>query len=122
MRTEATDLTPQQWITRISRQHNAQVPALELLDSYYEGEQSLSYMHPELLRRLDNRVRQVVVNWPELVVDSLTERLDVTGFRLGGEQAADRELREIWQANRLGLYSEQASIDALVLGRSFAIV
>jgi hypothetical protein len=115
-------LTYDQWITRLSRQHNAQLPHLELLDAYYEGEQPLSYMHPELLRRLDNRVRQVVINWPELVVDSLDERLDITGFRLGGEQAADRELWQIWQANRLGLNSEQAHIDALVLGRSFAIV
>jgi Phage portal protein, SPP1 Gp6-like len=92
------------------------------LDAYYEGEQSLSDMHPELLRRLDTRVRQVVINWPQLVVDSLDERLDVTGFRLSGEQEADRELWEIWQANRLGLYSEQAHIDALALGRAFAIV
>ncbi|WP_167441624.1 phage portal protein [Amycolatopsis vastitatis] len=115
-------MTPEAWITRVSRQHNAQIPQLELLDSYYEGEQSLSYMHPELLRRLDNRVRQVVVNWPELVVDSLDERLDVTGFRLGGEQEADRELWRIWQANRLGLHSGQAHVDALALGRSFAIV
>ena len=44
----------------------------------------------------------------------------MTGFRLGGEQAADRELWKIWQANRLGLHSEQAHIDALALGRSFA--
>src|SRR6266496_5873322 len=101
------DLTPEQWITRITRQHDAQIPELETLDSYYEGAQNLSYMHPELLRRLDTRVRQVVINWPELVVDSLDERLDVTGFRLGGEQAADRELWNIWRANRLGLHSEQ---------------
>lgn len=39
-------------------------PGLEILDACYEGEQSLSYMHPELLRRLDTRVRQVVINWP----------------------------------------------------------
>ncbi|MEV6448461.1 phage portal protein [Amycolatopsis sp. NPDC051716] len=122
MAVDLADLTPEQWITRITRQHDAQIPELETLDSYYEGAQNLSYMHPELLRRLDTRVRQVVINWPELVVDSLDERLDVTGFRLGGEQAADRELWNIWRANRLGLHSEQAHIDALALGRSFAIV
>lgn len=115
-------LTHAEWITRISRQHDAQIPELERLDAYYEGEQSLSYMHPELLKRLDQRVRQVVINWPELVVDSLDERLDVTGFRLGGEQAADRELWDVWKANRLDVHSEQAHIDALALGRSFAIV
>jgi hypothetical protein len=68
---ETASLTPAQWVIRLSRQHNEQIPHLEVLDSYYEGEQSLSYMHSELLRRLDNRVRQVVVNWPELVVYSL---------------------------------------------------
>src|SRR3954462_10831236 len=104
MITPKDELTPDQWLTRLSRHHNAQIPELEVLDSYYEGEQSLSYMHPELLRRLDNRVRQVVINWPQPVVDALDERLDVTGFRLGGEQAADRELWAIWQANRLDLH------------------
>ncbi|SDC25603.1 phage portal protein [Actinokineospora iranica] len=110
------------WLQRLSSQHDAQIPELELLDAYYEGEQPLSYMHPELLRRLDGRVRQVVVNWPELIADSLDERLDVTGFRLGGRDAADRDLWRIWKANRLDLASQQAHIDALVMGRAFAIV
>ncbi|MEU0885672.1 phage portal protein [Lentzea sp. NPDC005914] len=79
-------------------------------------------MHPELLRRLDSRLRSVVINWPQLIVDSLDERLDVTGFRLGGEAAADRELWHIWQSNRLDLHSEQAHVDALALDRSYAIV
>ncbi|MCP2248178.1 phage portal protein [Lentzea aerocolonigenes] len=115
-------LSPEQWVTRLARLHNRQLPELELLDAYYEGEQPLSYMHPELLRRLDSRLRSVVINWPQLIVDSLDERLDVTGFRLGGEAAADRELWHIWQANRLDLHSEQAHVDALALGRSYAIV
>lgn len=45
---------------------------LKLLD-YYEGTQNHSYMHPEL-------VRQVVINWPRLVVDALEERIDPQGF------------------------------------------
>jgi Phage portal protein, SPP1 Gp6-like len=107
---------------RLIRQHDAQIPELDVLDAYYEGEQPLSYMHPELTRRLDGRVRQVVVNWPELVVDSLDERLDLTGFRLGGEEEADRDLWQIWQANRLDLYAQQGHVDALVMGRAFVIV
>lgn len=116
------DLTDEQWLQRLSRFHNAEMQHLEVLDAYYEGDQPLSYMHPELLRRLDNRVRQVVINWPELVVDSLDERLDVTGFRLGGQDERDEELWRIWQANRMDLHSQQAHVDALVMGRAFAIV
>lgn len=112
--------SPEQWVNRLVRLHNAQLP--ESLAAYYEGEQPLSYMHPDLLRRMDSRLQSVVINWPQLVVDSLDERLDVTGFRLGGEQAADQELWRIWQANRLDLHSEQLHIDALAPGRAYAIV
>src|SRR5437667_12729753 len=89
--TNRSDLSDEQWLTRLATHHNTEIPHLEILDAYYEGEQPLSYMHPELLRRLDDRVRQVVVNWPELVVDSLDERLDVMGFKLGVQEEADRD-------------------------------
>ncbi|MFD1044627.1 phage portal protein, partial [Kibdelosporangium lantanae] len=120
--TKWPELSDEQWLTRLATHHDTEIPHLEVLDAYYEGEQPLSYMHPELLRRLDDRVRQVVVNWPELVIDSLDERLDVTGFKLGGEEETDRDLWQIWQANRLDLFAQQAHVDALVMGRAFAIV
>lgn len=62
------ELSAAQWVPRLARLHNAQISELELPDSYYEDEQSLSYMHPELIRRLNGRVRQVMINWPQLVV------------------------------------------------------
>jgi Phage portal protein, SPP1 Gp6-like len=116
------DLDDLGWLQRLIRAHDLHTPELDLLDAYYEGQQPLSYMHPELLQRLDQRVRQVVINWPELVVDSLDERLDLTGFRMGGQDEADRDLWRIWQANRLDLYAQQAHVDALAMGRAFAIV
>jgi hypothetical protein len=72
-------LQDRQWITRLSNAHNRELAELAKLRDYYEGQQPLSYMHPELLDTLDDRVRQVVVNWPQLVVDALEERIDLTG-------------------------------------------
>lgn len=99
---------------------NRQAPELARFDNYYEGRQPLSYMQPELLRELEGRVRQVVVNWPRLVVDSLEERLDVEGFRLNDE--VDNEVWGWWQANSLDVGSQQGHTDALALARSFVIV
>ncbi|GAA2216991.1 hypothetical protein GCM10010400_72920 [Streptomyces aculeolatus] len=116
---ERTDL---QWLTHLIDCHDTEKRELKLLDSYYEGEQPLSYMAPELLAEMDDRVRQVVVNWPQLVADSIEERLDVEGFRFPGEPAADEDLWRIWQANNLDEQSQQGHLDALVMRRSYVVI
>lgn len=90
--------------------------------AYYEGNQPLSYLAPELAREMDERIRPVIVNWPELVVDSLEERLDIEGFRLPGVDKPDQQLYQWWQANDLDNESGQAHIEALVAGLAFVIV
>ena len=81
---------------------------LKRLNHYYEGKQPLSYMHPELLRELQGRVRQLVINWPRLVVDSLEERLDVEGFRLNDR--VDDRMWGWWQDNGLDLASQHQAL------------
>ncbi len=114
--------SPQWWLTRLSERHKAEIPALERFNAHYEGTQPLSYLAPELVAQLSDRLRQVVVNWPMLVVDSVEERLDIEGFRFVGTPEADSDLWDIWQANDLDEWSQQAHLDALVMKRSYAIV
>lgn len=116
---ERTEL---EWLKHLTQCHDREKPELKLLDSYYEGEQPLSYLAPELQAEMDERIRQVVVNWPQLVVDSLEERLDVEGFRFPEEAEADEELWRIWQANRLDARSHQGHLDALAIRRAYVIV
>src|SRR5690242_786748 len=117
-----SDLTPDQWLKRLINAHDNELSKLKEWDRYYEGTQPLSYMHPDLVRELEDRIRQVVINWPRLVVDSIEHRLTVEGFRYGADQEADDDLWGIWQANDLDDGSSQLHIDALTLGRAFAIV
>ena len=116
------DRTELLWLTHLIRCHDAELPELRRLNSYYEGKQPLSYMAPELQQELQETVRQVVINWPRLVVDSVEERLDVEGFRFPGEPAADDELWRIWQANDMDIQSQQGHLDALVMGRSYVVI
>lgn len=112
----------QEWLKYLISQHEQQKRALMDLDAYYEGQQLLSYMAPELVAEMADRIRQVVVNWPRLVVDSLEERLDVEGFRFPGKAKADPGLWEMWQANDLDEESQLGHLDALVMKRAFVIV
>ncbi|MEU9149203.1 phage portal protein [Streptomyces sp. NPDC048417] len=110
------------WLKHLIKCHEGQLKELEELNAYYEGTQPLSYMHPELQRELDENVRQVVINWPRLVVDSIEERLDVEGFRYPGKAEADKELWRIWQANDLDEQSQMGHLDALAMRRAYVVV
>jgi hypothetical protein len=68
------------------------------------------------------RLRPLIVNWPRLVIDSLEERLDVEGFRLGAGQPANDRLWAIWQGNDLDEWSQQCHIEALLHGRAYVLV
>ncbi|MFD9603310.1 phage portal protein [Streptomyces sp. NPDC059970] len=112
----------EQWLTHLIRCHDKELPELKKLNSYYEGTQPLSYMAPELQQELQETVRQVVINWPRLVVDSVEERLDVEGFRFPNEPDSDDELWRIWQANDMDEQSQQGHLDALVMGRAYVVI
>jgi hypothetical protein len=115
----STDL---EWVDYLSRRHDAEIPELEILDRYYEGTQSLTYMHPEIFREVQDRIAPVIIGWPQLVVDSVEERLDVEGFRLPASDEADDDLWRVWQANQLDETSQLGHVDALVMRRSYACV
>ena len=95
-------------------------PDLERFDNYYSGRQPLAFLAPEVREAVGDRLQSLVVNWPRLVVGAVEERLDVQGFRIG--ETTDTRLWEVWQANGLDEYSQLAHTDALVYGRSYAIV
>lgn len=107
---------------RLSDELDKQARETQKWMRYYEGRQPLSYLNAEIQRELDDRIRSVVINWPELVVDSLEERLDVEGFRLPGADRGDSTLWGWWQANDLDVESPMAHVEALACARAFIIV
>lgn len=96
----------------------AQVKA-GLRDAYYAGSQPLSFMAPEAREALKDRLRSMVVNVPRLVVDSLSERLQVSGFTLGGQP-----MPRVWEAWEGSGFEESHGLvhtEALILGSSFVL-
>lgn len=91
-----------------------------LYNEHYEGFQRLAQLGlaiPEELKRFT-----VIVNWPRVVVDAVEQRLDVTGFRMPGTDAADSSLWETWQYNNMDERAGFAHTDALAIGRSYVCV
>jgi len=112
----------QQWLHQLSLRHDAELGELRELNDEYELRAQQLYMHPEILREIGDRLKQVVLAWPQLAVDSLEERLDVEGFRLPDSAAGDEDLWRIWQENNCDEQSQMGHIDALVMKRAYIAV
>jgi hypothetical protein len=109
-------------LIRLDTKLAQQIPKLDKLDKYFEGEQPLKYMAPAMQAELGDRVSQLVLNWLRFGAEAYENRLDVEGFRYRGSASSDDDLWAIWQANGLDEQSQQAHLDSLVLGRSYVIV
>ena len=70
---------------------------------------------PEMRKLLAN------VGYPRLYVDSIAERQELEGFRMGGSEG-DAELWDWWQANNLDVEATLGHTDALIYGRSYITV
>jgi hypothetical protein len=62
------------------------------------------------------------VGYPRLYIDSIAERQELEGFRLGGADEADEELWDWWQANNLDVEAPLGHTDALIYGASYITV
>lgn len=92
----------------------------DVYDAYYHGQQRLAALGMAVPPQMEKL--STVVNWPRLVVDSLDERLDIEGFRYPGEATGDHTLWRWWRANQMDVSAQIAHTEALVFGRSFAVV
>ena len=96
-------------------------PKLRRLGDYYGGRHRLTFASERFRAAFGGLFSALADNWCSLVVDAVEERLNVDGFRFDDE-GADADAWGIWQANGLDAESQLAHTDALLYGRSYAMV
>lgn len=124
------------WVNYLGRIHDADLPRLREYDALYSGTAPLHYLHPEILREVEERIQAVALGWPMLAVDPLEERLDVIGFAYPEDDdpdpgatpeelasaIGDKNLAEVWEDNDLDTESQMGHVDALVMRRAYVAV
>ena len=113
-----SDLTDDQWFKRLNYRRFACQHDQNMNWAYYDGEQPMHYV-ARIIAEQQDRFPALKINWPGLVIDSLEERLDVEGFRLGDSDSADDDLVGTWQANDLDEGAPEAHTCALVTRHAF---
>lgn len=92
------------------------------LDRYRKGKQDITYLSEAMRKEFGDSITDLVLNFPELVVDAHNDRLDVEGFRFPGESSGNDDLWGIWQANGMDGKSVMAHDDSLALSKAAVIV
>lgn len=101
-------------------QWQSAVNGLSSNTAYYEGTSrpdAIGVAVPPEMRKL-----LAQVGYPRLYVNSLAERLEIEGFRLGDANEADTQLWDWWQANGLDVDAPLGHTDALVHGNAFITI
>jgi hypothetical protein len=110
-------------VARINEELTRRANRYRLLEGYDEGRCPPPRAVTEA--RVTQAYRRLIpiseAPWGSLVVDSVQDRLELSGLRSGNEEV-DKRLGDVWQRNFMDSESKLAHRSALVGGRSFAIV
>lgn len=115
--------TPLEWIGWLEGKLGTQRAHMRKYATYYDSEnKNLSFAQ----QKFSEIFGDLFVGWRDnfcpLIVDSVSERLRIQGFRMGPEEAADKDANDIWQRNSMDAESNAAHIDTLMGGVSHVTV
>lgn len=114
---------PLWWVTRLWKKLQVQKASFELYDAYYRGEPASLPWLPEQARDEFSRLLKLTKsNYMGLVVDSMVERMQVEGFRIGDEPKADKDTWAIWEHNELVSGFDQVLLESAIGGVAFLMV
>lgn len=94
-------------------------------ESYYRGDQPLTFASDEWSHLHKQRYRNFSDNWCGVVGSAPVERLEIRGFRLDNDAVtsdAERTLWSDWDYNEGGAQASQGFLTSTIAKRSFALV
>jgi len=121
----ATPYTGGWWLKRLAHKVVSKHDHYCELDDYFRNEQQLEVNASKAVRLAYQRLMNLSrMCWAELVVEATRERMNVQGFRTGGDSdtEADKDAWRIWQSNSLDADSALVHRASLEFGCSYVIV
>lgn len=121
--------SPLWWVKRLDAKLRARNLGIGEFENYYEGIHKLAFATEQFKNAFGKTFKAFADNFMAIVVDSVDERLNVTGFRIPLDDedpskmlTGDSQAWDIWQANQLDAGSHMVHTDALVDSVSYVIV
>lgn len=115
-------VSPADWADYLGGKLDGQAVEAAKWNDYYDGIHQSLFTQEKTKRAFGTLLDAFADNFCGLVVDSVSERLKVDGFRMTDDPAADVDAWRIWQANDMDAQAGIAHTEALVSARSSIIV
>lgn len=115
--------SPEDWITYLDSKLSGQRATAQRYANYYDSQNNtLQFAQVRFKEAFGDMFTGWSVNFCPLIVDSISERIRVTGFRMNDDPSADQDAWSIWQENHMDADSNACHIDSLALGSSYVTV
>ena len=96
-------------------------PRYNKLAAYMSGDQPTTYLTERLRAIFRNVTANFTANWCSVVINSVDERINMTGFE-SDLAPAESALVAAWERNQMALEAADIHADALVFGEAYAMV
>ena len=105
-------------------QLTSQAQLLSAYDRYYKGLHPPGYHHEKVGEEYAKLLAQAISNFPELIIDTIGDKLEVVGFRLGndGQDPRNALAWEAWQDDNMDLFAPMIHTQSLVGGCGYSLV
>ncbi len=114
--------TPEEWRDELLEKLACRRREIQIFTDYYDGNHRTTFVTAKYREAFGEVFDGLVDNWCEVVVDAPVERLGIDGFRIGGEEEADKEAWVIWKGNRMPSLEVMAHSEAVKCGSAFVMV
>lgn len=108
-------------VTKLTERLQKQSSGVKEYREFYDGEYRLSFSTEGYSREFGEMLKEINDNWLPIVVEAVSERMNVEGFRFG-QSEGDNEAWDIWQRNFLDADSELHHTSTLRDGIGYVMV
>lgn len=115
-----SDLSDEQWFSRLSGRRSANLQAIADRWAYYDGTQPM-YHVARILAEQDNKFPPLTINWCRKYVRSIDGRSILEGFALVGEDSLDDQMQKMMLRNELDLKHSLNNTATMVTGWSYGM-
>lgn len=90
--------------------------------AYYESDHELAFATRNWVDTFGEEFEEFADNWCQVVVDSMVQRLEVTGWETEGTKSDATKAEEIWDRNEMAVEEDDLFTQAAVKGDAYLIV